>query len=255
MQKILTIIGKTVLGLLSVAGSTLLVVAVWLVWHYEYGIGLPDESKLATLAATGPACPVGDPGAYTPLTEIPPLIRKAVLAYEDPDFYERSFASPLTRLGLAALSNRIYPWSSISSSVTRGCLMALSPGCCRGLDWHVGNVVLMGRVERTLSRDRILEIYMNEMYFGRNAHGITAAATAYFGKPLAELDVDEIAFIVTRPRQSSPSQHFDTTRRDFAIDKMLKAGAINETQAVSAKGRPLVLKEKSTSGPNKPDSL
>jgi len=127
--------------------------------------------------------------SLVPLADIPPLIRKAVVAYQDPDFYERPLVGPLMEFALAAASNRRPSASSISLSVTRSCLVALSPECCKGIDRHIGNLVLMGRVVRALSRDRILEIYLNDTYFGRNAYGVASAAEAYFGKPLAELDI------------------------------------------------------------------
>ena len=112
----------------------------------------------------------------------------------------------------------------------------------------------MGRVARALSRDRILEIYLNDTYFGRSAYGVASAAEAYFGKPLAELDIDEIALMMARARQPNPSRSFDTTFRDFAIDRMLKSGVISEAQAVEAKSRPLLLKERSTDVQNRPDN-
>jgi membrane carboxypeptidase/penicillin-binding protein len=253
MRNALIIVGKSVLAPLSVSGVALLAFAVWLVWHYEHNIGLPDESKLAALAITGPACSTGDQSVYTPLADIPPLVRRAVVAFEDPDFYERPAVGPLPQLALATVSTR-KPWSNITLTVTRNCLRALSPECCRGIDWHIGNVVFMGRVEHALPRDRILEIYLNDTYFGRSAYGVASAAEAYFGKPLAELDIHEVAFVMTRARYPYPERSFDTTFRDFAIDRMLKDGVISEAQAVAAKSRPLLLKERSTDVQNRPDN-
>jgi membrane peptidoglycan carboxypeptidase len=252
MRKALVIRGKSLLAVLSLAGVALLWSTGWLIWHYEHGIGLPTESTLSALSPTDHVCSAGGRGAIVPLADIPPLIRKAVIAFEDPDFYERPAAGPLARFALAAISNRRPSSSNISSSVTRNCLTALSPECCKGIDWHIGNLVFMGRVERALSRDRILEIYLNDTYFGRNADGVAMAAETYFSKPLSELDVHEIAFVVACGRRPCLSKHFDVSFRDHAIDRMLKAGVISETQAVAAKDHPLPLNKKPTEDQNKP---
>ena len=249
MRKALIIFGKSLLALLSLAGVALLWFTGWLVWHYEYGIGLPTENTLSALSPTDHVCTAGSRGAFVPLADIPPLVRNAVVAYEDPDFYERPSVGPLTQFALAVVSNRRPPLSSISLSVTRDCLRTLNPECCRGIDWHIGNWVFMGRVERALSRDRILEIYLNDTYFGRSADGVAMAAETYFGKPLAELDVHEIAFVIARRKWR---QGFDVSFRDRALDRMLKAGVITEAQAVAAKDRPLPLNKKPTDGQNAP---
>jgi len=73
---------------------------------------------------------------------------------------------------------------------------------------------------------------------------VVAGAETYFGKPLAALEVDDIAFLMTRARQPRPSQYFDTRSRDHAIDRMQTAGLISETQATAAKSRPLPLNDK-----------
>ena len=182
MRKPLIILAKLVLALLSVAGMGLLMAEGWLVWHYEYSIGFPDESELAALPSSDHVCSTTGNGAFVPLAEIPPLIRRAAVAFEDPDFYERPAVGPFPQLALAVVSTR-KPWSNITVAVTRNCLKALSPQCCMGIDWHIGNVVFMGRVEHAFPRDRILEIYLNDTYFGRSAYGVASAAEAFQAKP------------------------------------------------------------------------
>lgn len=68
MKRILVLAGRSVLALLSIAGVLLLVLEGWLIWHFEYGIGLPSESQLAALPATGHACSANAETPYTPLT-------------------------------------------------------------------------------------------------------------------------------------------------------------------------------------------
>ena len=250
MRKALIIFGKSFLALLSLAGVTLLWFTGWLIWYYEYGIGLPTETTLSALPPADHVCAAGARGAFVPLADIPPLIRKAAVAYEDPDFYERLAVGPLAQFALAVIANR-RPRSNISLAVTRNCLKALSPECCRGIDWHIGNWVFMGRVERALSRDRILEIYLNDIYFGRNADGVAMAAEAYFGKRPAELDIHEIAFIVARARYPYQSKPFEMSSRNWVIDRMLDAGIISEAQAVTAKDHPMPLDKNASDGQNK----
>ena len=72
------------------------------------------------------------------------------------------------------------------------------------------------------------------------------------GKPPAELNIDEVAFIVSRARHPYPSRDFDTRSRDFVIDRMLTAGLISEAEAASSKSRSLLLKEKPPGGQNTP---
>src|SRR5689334_7039536 len=258
MRKSLIILAKLAIGLLSVAGTGLLIIESWLIWHYEYGIGLPDSDKLAAVSQTGPACSVSDQRSYVALSEIPPLVRQTVIAYDQPDYYERLSANPFVEAALASLFSRRPRPAIISQSVTR-CLMSLSPACCAGpgLEAQIGHLVLMGRVAKVLSRERILEIYLNESYFGRGAYGVDAAATAYFDKPLGLLSIDEIAFIVALPRTPAlvcRRNDIVVERRNHIVDRMLQSGLINEADATSAKERPLAFRAPSD-GPGLPKSL
>jgi len=250
MRKALIIIGKSVLALLSVSGVALLAFEGWLVWHYEYGLGLPSEDRLAAMSSTGPACTTDVGRTYVPLAEVPPLLRKAAIASEQLDFYEAWSLNPIVEIALATGAGRRPRAGGITQSVGR-CLLSLSPEGRQQID-PIGSLFFMQRVTRSLSRDRILEIYLNESYFGRGAYGVAAGAEVYFGKRLAELDIDEVAFITARARQPYPSRNFDTRSRDFVIDRMLTAGLISEAEAASSKSRPLLLNDKPPSGQNTP---
>jgi membrane carboxypeptidase/penicillin-binding protein len=240
MKRLLVLLGKSVLALLSVAGVLLLVFEGGLIWHFEYGIGLPSESRLAALPSTGHLCPVSPDSPYVALAEIPPLLRKAVIVFEDPDFYERPDIGPLAQLGLDIINGRRPHWSNITFSTSLNCLEFLAPDCCRGpnLEWQIGRAVFMGRVGRALTRDRILEAYLNEIYLGRGTQGFATATSAYFGKTLEALDVDEIAFLIARLRQPYPNRR-DRDLRNFVIDKIHTSGLIDEQQTATAKAAPL----------------
>lgn len=241
MRKFLVIAAKTALALLSLGGVGLLVLSGWLVWHYGYGMGLPTEAQLAAISPTGPACRTDPNRATIPLVDIPPLLRDAVIAYEQPDFYAAWTLNPVAEIALALGTGRRPRPAGVTQSVAR-CLLSLTPGNDRQID-PIASTFFVQRVTRSLSRDRILEIYLNETYLGRGAYGVAAGAEAYFGKPLPALDVDEIAFLLMRARRPYPSRSFDAQSRDYAIDRMQTAGLISETQAAAAKSRPLLLKD------------
>lgn len=241
MRRFLIIVGKILLSVFSVAILLSLAFVGWFVWHAEYGIGVPDVRKLAEISATGPACSRDDQRTYLALGGIPPLVRQAVVAIEQPDFYEFP-VDPVIELAAAAFHHRPPRPAGISMAVTR-CLISLSPECCRNLDRHVGNVVLMRRVERALTRDRILEIYLNESYVGRGRHGVHAASTTYLGKRLADLSIDEVALVVSLLRSGRLRPNREAEQRNFVIDRLLQAGIITADQAAAAKDRPVVLKK------------
>ncbi|WP_245448415.1 biosynthetic peptidoglycan transglycosylase [Bradyrhizobium nitroreducens] len=241
MRKFFVVAAKTALVLLSLGVAGLLAIFAWLVWHYGYNIGLPTEAQLASVSSTGPACRNDPKRAIIPVADVPPLLRNAVIAYEQPDFYEAWTLNPIVEIALGLGTGHGPRPAGITQSVTN-CLKLLSPGHDRQMD-PIATIYFMQRVTRSLSRDRILEIYLNESYLGRGAYGVAAGAEAYFGKALADLDIDEVAFLMTRARQPSPNRTFDTRSRDYAIDRMQTAGLIGDTQAAVAKSRPLLLRE------------
>jgi penicillin-binding protein 1A len=123
--------------------------------------------------------------------------------------------------------------------------MSLSPRCAQShSDRLVCNVLLLIRTERTLSRDFIFELYLNETYFGRRVYGVAAAAKAYFAKPLTDLTAGEAAFVAVLPRAPTlirGNLARVTERRNFVIDRMQHAGSLSAAEAESAKQQPLLL--------------
>ena len=114
------------------------------------------------------------------------------------------------------------------------------------LEHQLSSLLLLDQVARKLSRDRILEIYLNETYLGRGAYGVAAASNVYFGKPVDRLSIDEIAFIVALPRAPAYfAQRNDVAvrQRNLVINRMLMAGVINDSDATAARERPLELRE------------
>ncbi|WP_434914224.1 transglycosylase domain-containing protein [Bradyrhizobium sp. HKCCYLS3013] len=230
------LLGKSILAVLSLAVVLLLYAEAYAIWYAEYHLGVPTEAEIAALPAAGHLCPLEAGSPHVALADMPLLLRQAVIASAGADFQTRpNLVLPAT---MAAIIDGRRPDTRITFTVTRHCLQALAPDCCRGLDWHVGNTVFMGRLERTLSRERILDSYLNDSYLGRNAYGVAAAATAHFGKPLADLNIDEIALLLARFQMPRPSER-DGERRNYMLDKMLSAGLIDEAQATAARAAPL----------------
>ncbi|WP_244423135.1 transglycosylase domain-containing protein [Bradyrhizobium sp. ORS 375] len=223
--------------MLSLAVALLLYVEAYAIWYAEYHLGVPTEAEIAALPATGHLCPLEAGSPYVALADMPLLLRQAVIASTGPDFQTRPNLF-LPAMAAAIIKGDGRPDTRITFAVTRHCLHVRAPDCCRGLDWHIGSTVFMGRLERTLSRERILDAYLNDSYLGRNAYGVAAAATAHFGKPLADLDIGEVALLIARFQMPRPSER-DSERRNFFLDKMLAAGLIDHAQATAARAAPL----------------
>nr|WP_246739206.1 transglycosylase domain-containing protein [Bradyrhizobium aeschynomenes] len=236
-RRFLILLGKSILAVLSLAVVPLLYAEGYAIWYAEYHLGLPTEAEIAALPATGHLCPLEAGSPYVALADMPLLLRQAVIASAGADFQTRPNLV-LPAMAAAIVKGDGRPDTRITFAVTRHCLHALAPDCCRGLDWHIGSTVFMGRLERTLSRERILDAYLNDSYLGRNAYGVAAAAPAHFGKPLTGLDVGEIALLIARFQTPSPSER-DSARRSYILDRMLTAGLIDQAQATAARAAPL----------------
>jgi penicillin-binding protein 1A len=109
----------------------------------------------------------------------------------------------------------------------------------------IREAILAIRIDATYPKDKILELYLNEIYLGENSYGVAAAALNYFGKSLDQLDIAEVAFLAALPRSPSnydPRFHHQAAldRRNWVIDQMVDNNYITETQAHAAKTEPLV---------------
>jgi len=238
---------KSVAALLVICAVGLVVLIGYFVWHYGYAIDLPDHRKLATVSAGESICVRGDgERTFVPLGAIPPMVRGAFLAAEEPDFYGRSPLNPLAQFVASVLFDRTPPSSTISAEVTR-CLLMSSGAEWGGKEreWQISNAIVMHRVERDLTKDLIFEVYLNEVFLGRRANGVSAAAKAYFGKSLSQLTLDEAAYLAAIARAPSLFGR-DTAlafeRRNFVIGRMAEVGAISPAEAASAKQQPLIVK-------------
>ena len=248
MRRFLIVVAKSVLVLISVVAAALLAGIGYLAWRYDYSVTVPDLDKLAA-APSGRVCSASASQNYLALDEIPLLLRRTLILSEEPEFYARPSLNPFVEIAVGLTADHPPRSSGITISVTR-CLGSLNPNSCKGryLECEVSFLFLMGKVARIFSRDRILEIYLNETYFGRGAYGVSAASKAYFGKPLDRLSIDEIAFIAALPKAPghlSNGGEIAIGRRNLVIDRMLQAGLITDADAAAARARPLELREQS----------
>jgi penicillin-binding protein 1A len=219
----------------------------WFFGHYNARIDLPSQQELRALSAGTGICRAPGGQEFLDLDVTPALLRDAVLTAEDPDYFERpSVWFP----GFDLIRGMFFERAGTSQSVAitapvQRCLMSRSRQCWRTqLEYQVCGFMLAYRIQTTLSRRFIFELFLNETYYGRDAWGAAAAADAYFGKPLSDLTLDEAAFIAALPRAPSMlanNPQRATARRDLIIDRMQAKGVVTAEDAAAAKSRPLVL--------------
>jgi len=114
----------------------------------------------------------------------------------------------------------------------------------RKLDRKLKEAILSIRMERTFKKEQILELYLNEIYLGMNSYGVAAAALNYFGKELADLSVEEAAYLAALPKGPNNYHPFRqvqkaTERRNWIIDQMAENGFITSGEARTAKAKEL----------------
>jgi len=172
---------------------------------------------------------------FTPIDEIPPLVKNAFISAEDKNFYEHHGYDPMGMLkaGLAALKGgRLRGASTITQQVMK--VFLLDGG--RNVERKVKEIILASRLEKTLSKDKILELYLNEISLGQNSFGVTAAAQTYFNKTLEQLEPQEAAYLAALPK--GPSNYNPVRdkkraieRRNFVLREMAQNGYLSKNAA------------------------
>jgi penicillin-binding protein 1A len=189
---------------------------------------------------------------FVPITAMPPLLVKAVIAAEDRDYYQHGGVDPVAvlRAGLRDVlkvgsGRRGEGASTITMQVVKNFLLTNEYKLSR----KIKEAILAVRIEKALSKDRILELYMNQVYVGWGAYGVAAGAQNYFNKSVDDLTVAEAAFLagtLKGPAEYDPTRHYDAAkqRRDYVIDGMAKIGAITEDEARAAMAEPIVTRKR-----------
>ncbi|MEO3474414.1 PBP1A family penicillin-binding protein [Roseomonas sp. CAU 1739] len=185
---------------------------------------------------------------FVPIEAIPARIQQAFVSAEDQRFWEHAGVDPLGigRSLLTAAENygsgrRMGGASTITQQVAKNMLV----GAERSLMRKVREAILAVRIEQALPKERILEIYLNEIFLGQSAYGVAAAAQAYFNKGLDDLTIAEAAFLAALPKAPNnynPIRFPEAARarRDWVIDRMAEDGHITREEARYAKAEPLV---------------
>jgi 1A family penicillin-binding protein len=183
---------------------------------------------------------------FVPLTQIPKGLRDAIIATEDTRFYSHHGVDP------AGIARAIYQnfrhgrvvegGSTITQQLAK--VLFLTPD--KSLERKLKEAVLALTLERRYSKDRILELYLNQIYFGQGAFGVAAAAQTFFGKPVSELTLAESALLAGLPKAPttySPFEHPDAAKRRRAtvLARMVETGMLKPGEAKRVSQATLVL--------------
>ncbi len=234
------------------------------VWYF--GRDLPDYKQLASYQPPIVSSVYAGDGRllaqyatekriFVPVSAMTHLVTNAFVAAEDKDFYThpginflsiaRAALTDLTRL---RENRRPVGASTITQQVAKNFLL----GNEISLKRKIKEALVALRMEQVLSKQRILELYLNEIYLGRGSYGVAAASLTYFNKPLDQLDIAEAAFLAALPKAPNsynPDRYPEAAqdRRNWVVDRMAEDGFITEAQAKAAKAEPLVVVKRSVS--------
>jgi penicillin-binding protein 1A len=254
-------------GFLFAAGTIMFVVGVagvaGLMWHYSKD--LPDYSQLQDYeppvttrvhAADGSLVAeyARERRLYIPIQAVPKRVINAFLAAEDKNFYEHGGLDfmGIARAAISYIENYgsgRHPQgaSTITQQVAKNFLLSNEVSFTR----KIKEALLALKIERTYSKDKILELYLNEIYLGMGTYGIAAASLVYFDKSVSELTIPEAAYLAALPKAPNNYHPFRQharalERRNWVIDQMADAGFISADAAAKAKRTSLGVTRKPT---------
>lgn len=184
---------------------------------------------------------------FTPIDEIPDLVKHAFISAEDKNFYDHSGVDGLgvvkamiDNVRRVQSGQRLRGASTITQQVVKNFLLSED----NRFERKIKEIILSTRIESALTKDQILELYLNEIFLGQNAYGVTAAARRYFGKTLEELTPEEAAYMAALPKAPSnyhPLRRIETAtaRRNYVLEEMAQNGYLPREAAKVAKGTEL----------------
>jgi penicillin-binding protein 1A len=232
-----------VLGAIAIAG---------VVWKYQKD--LPDYTQLKnyeppvmTRVHAGDGSLLAEYARerrlYLPSTAIPPLVKQAFISAEDKNFYTHSGIDPegiLRAVMVMVEGKHMQGASTITQQVAKNFLL----GNERSFERKIREALLSLRIETAYSKERILELYLNEIYLGLGNYGVAAAALNYFGKSVHELTIAEVAYLAALPKAPNNYHPFlkrerALERRNYVIDRMVKDGVVKLEDAQKATREPL----------------
>ncbi|MDN7970723.1 penicillin-binding protein 1A [Burkholderia multivorans] len=244
-----------------VAMCVALVVAGGLVLGYALVVAWPNMPSLDALTDYRPKVPlriytsdhvlIGEFGEerrdIVHFKDVPDSLKKAILAIEDARFYDHGGVdlTGILRAGVVALTNghATQGASTITMQVARNFFLSSEKTYTR----KIYEMLLAYRIERALTKDQILEVYMNQIYLGQRAYGFASAARVYFGKDLKDITLAEAAMLAGLPK--APSAYNPVVnpkrakvRQEYILQRMLELNFITREQYDEAVAQPLVVK-------------
>ena len=226
-------------------------------FYWQVTKGLPSETELASFTPALPSTVRDVDGlvvtAYTrerrifvPFAELPPRLVQAYIAAEDKTFFKHGgidwigiLSAVATNIESSFSDKRPVGASTITQQVAKSLV-----GNEVSLWRKIREAILARRLESVLTKQQILELYLNQIFLGRNAYGVEAAAQAYFGKSVEGLDLAQMAYLAILPKAPStydpirrPQRALD--RRDYVLRQMAANGFITETERAAAAAAPL----------------
>src|SRR5690242_16341381 len=244
--------------MLAIAGCGFIGITLW-----YFGRDLPDYQQLAhyqpsitTRVHSGDGRLLAEYATerrvFVPIQAIPKPVINAFLAAEDKNFYSHHGIDPIsmvraaiTDVGRFRANRRPVGASTITQQVAKNMLLSSEIS----IERKVKEILLATRIESALSKDRILELYLNEIYLGSGAYGVAAAALTYFDKSLDELTLGEAAFLAGLPK--APNRYNPErfplaakARRDWVLERMVEDGAATHEEKVQVDAQPLELRRR-----------
>ena len=186
---------------------------------------------------------------FVPIDEIPKLVKNAFISAEDKNFYTHpgvdavGIAKAVTRFVMARAAGRPARLSG-ASTITQQVMKNFKVGSARSFERKIKEAILAVRISSALSKELILELYLNDIFLGQNTYGVVAAAQRYFGKTLEELTPEDAAYLAALPKAPSdlhPVRQYDRAviRRNYVLEEMAQNGHLSREQADAAMERPL----------------
>jgi penicillin-binding protein 1A len=241
-------------GKLLVLALALFVIGVFLIWIL-FARDLPSVDKLRSYEPPLPTYVRDNSGepvhsyarerrVQLSYDEYPPELVHAFLAAEDKTFFQHHGVDPMGILSAAFsdLTHKGRPRgaSTITQQVAKNLLLTNRVSYVR----KIKEAILAWKIEDALTKQQILELYLNQIFLGRNAYGVEAAADAYYGKDLKDLDLAQMAYLAVLPKGPAnydPDRDTDAAlaRRHYVLGEMLKNGWISRAQYDQADAEPL----------------
>ncbi len=221
---------------------------------WMYGSDLPDHEELARYTPKTISRVYSGEGQiidefaverrlFVPASDIPKLVKEAFISAEDKNFYIHKGFDPISMVSAAldaAHGERLRGASTITQQVMKNFLLSSD----RSIERKIKEILLAARVEQALDKEKILELYLNEIFLGQNSYGVAAAAQTYFNKTLAQLTPGEAAYLAALPKAPSTfhpvrQKKEATERRNFVLREMYENGYIDEATYKSESAEPL----------------